>query len=170
MKNHRVLKITAFAVPNSISTFESWIKGCKTQEMDYLNNLGMTAKEDEPLLQVWIHGDGADNNTDHGWTNHQLDLLGLPYDAENTGKKHDAVGRIHAPSCLPLNVFENAKEGEVRTFKAPNGCIVKLKFEQLPYRYRAFGKFEEITNNLLQRFYDNKPQYDEWVKRMRAIV
>ena len=148
---NKTLELTVFAVPNSINSFNDW--HCKTYipyQKDYLHNLGIEVKDDDPLLQVWmISNDPERNHNDHGFNREQLKKLGLPEDAEGTNHYHDAIGRIRAPEMLPLHVWKDAKEGEVRTFTAPNGCIVKLTFAQKAGRYASFGNFEDITGDLL---------------------
>ena len=154
MKTTNTIELNAFVVPNSARKFEDF-SCCVNQQKSYLANIGMFAKDDkEPLIEVWMHGGGEDNCTDHGYTKSQLEALGLPEDAEGTGLGHDAFGRIHAPSYLPYHIVKDVKEGDTREFTAPNGCIVKIKFEQLPYRYRNHGRFEEVVEERIASFHE----------------
>lgn len=147
------LELTAFIVPNSVCNFAGynghpWGRYIK----EYLGHIGISVEANDPLLEIWVTSEGHDNNTDHGYGDEQLEALGLPLDADGTGMAHDAVGIIHAPDHIPYRVVKDVKEGDVKTFTAPNGCEVRITFAQLPYRYRSFGRFEEVVEALMAAY------------------
>ena len=148
------INLKCFVVPNPVSFMEDYHQGVNWAEYirDYNRNIGIEIDDDyDALVEVWIHSTGNDNNTDHGWDETQLEALGLPADADGTSFKHDAYGRIHAPGHLPYKAVAGVVEGETRTFVAPNGCKVNITFEQLPYRYGRFGRFEDVVTELMAR-------------------
>ncbi len=148
------INLKCFVVPNPISFMSDYKEGANWAEYirDYNRNIGIEIDDDyDALVEVWVHSVGNDSNTDHGWDETQLEALGLPVDAEGTAYKHDAYGRIHAPSHLPYKAVAGVIEGETRTFVSPNGCNVNITFEQLPYRYGRFGKFEDVVTELMAR-------------------
>lgn len=134
------VNLSVFIVPNA---------GCAgfalfnwKNELAKMEALGITASAEEPLYQVWLHcpEKGLDNVTDHGWGGLE-DLL----ETETTS----------APGFLPAKLLLAVKEGEIRAFTAQNGCEVSLRFEQLPYRYARFGRFEEVAEYLIDKTEEN---------------
>lgn len=84
--------------------------------------LGIELSEDETYIQVWVGNEENDN-----WT----------CDGEN-----------HFPSYLPLSILKDVKEGETINLKW-NGEDVRLRASQLEYRYRKFGKFEDVLKSII---------------------
>ena len=93
--------------------------------------------KDELFVQVWMSNSDCDN-----WSDHFYDVR---------------YGH------LPISLFDGKEEGDAIEFEAlttswkgsrknrptPEKCMVKLTLKQLDYRYRRFGKFEDVLARLL---------------------
>ena len=139
MKNN-VINLSLFIVPNSGTRQDVCLDFIKKSNKERLGWLGIKIADDEILYQVWVHcpEEGLDNCTDHGYSVRQIKLLGL--------KEEEFA---YAPHYFPANILLNVKEGEVRSYTAPNGCTINIRFEQLPYRYRRFGTIDEVAKRLV---------------------
>ena len=107
------------------------------------------------MISVWLHQDAiADNVTDHGYTNEMCDVLRITnyYDQ-------------FAPSALPYDIIKNVKEGDILTFKK-NDVTINIKFEQLPYRYGRFGKFEDVCHMVYGKSLTNIEWREEMDKKI----
>ena len=143
-----------FIIPNSGMNLKyAWDQ----EQVKRLNrNLGIPVHEDDDLFQVWIHGCGRDNLTDHGIPKDVRKILGI---------EGDEMWNICAPDLVPFSAFENVKEGDTVTFTAPSGAKVHVKCEQLPYRYRNFGKFETVKTLVLGKTIANNHYQEETKKK-----
>lgn len=144
-----VTNCTCFIIPNGADRF----KACYSRD-DYevqLKTLGISKPDDEePMFQTWFFSDANDNHTCHGWGEELCARFGIGYDP-----KHPTYMEYDAPSRMPYSVLKDVKEGDVKEFTAPSGAKIRVKFEQLPWRYGRHGRFEEVVNNLyndLQRW------------------
>ena len=142
----RELNFKCFIVPNqgirfNLIPFDFLKDEAKTR----CKQIGIDIPETDNMIPVWIHSEFEDNCTDHGYSDEEIIGLGLE------DPKHD----ICAPNYLPYSVLKDVKEGDVKTFKAPNGTLVHIKFEQLPYRYGRFGTFENILEKINLSTEDN---------------
>ena len=127
------VNVGMFIIPNSGMNIKySWDPD---QAKRLCQNFGIPVNDNDDLFQVWFHGLGRDNLTDHGIPKEYRRILGI---------EGDEMWNICAPSHVPFSAFENVKEGDVVTFINPNGVKVNVKCEQLPYRYRDFGCFEIV--------------------------
>jgi hypothetical protein len=79
----------------------------------------------QPHVQIWCADQGCEN-----WQAHKQ---------ENPKKK----GFV---KLVPVSVFEGKQEGDTVEI---NGLVLKL--EQTKYRYRNFGRFEEVLTGLLEK-------------------
>lgn len=138
--NHNDINLSLFIVPNSGTRQDVCLNHIKRSNKQRLGWLGIPIKDDEVLYQVWMHSpeESIDNCTDHGYSDRQIKILGL----ENEEY-------AFAPHYFPANILLNVKEGEVRSYTAPNGAKINIKFEQLPYRYRRFGAIDEVAKRLV---------------------
>lgn len=94
-----------------------------------------TGKEYDPqttvLVEVWAADDQCDN-----WSCHY--------------KRVDGE-EIKFPTYLPVDLFEGKKEGDTVTFKWGKYDI-ELTLNQLDYRYRSFGAFEKVLDDLIDQY------------------
>jgi hypothetical protein len=96
------------------------------------NELG--CEMNQPWVQVWATNDESDNWTD-GFYHKEL------AQPELTGF------RPYFPHHLPLSMFAGKKEGDKVSFKL-FGADITLKLNQGSYRYKRFGRFEEVLEKL----------------------
>lgn len=140
------LNFSCFIVPNQGIRFDLIsLDFIKDELKTRCKQIGIDIPETDNMIPVWIHSEFENNCTDHGYSDEEINGLGL----EN--QKHC----LYAPDHLPYSVLEDVQEGDVKTFKAPNGTLVHIKFEQLPYRYGRFGTFENILEKINLSTEDN---------------
>lgn len=102
----------------------------KNRLTDIGNDLGISLDEDEDcLIEVWV--------TDK-----------VHYGCENwfLSKKIDGV-IIGFPLYLPVRLFKDKREGETVSFKW-KGHDIELTLNQLGYRHKQYGPFEEVLKDL----------------------
>jgi len=87
------------------------------------------------LVEVWYTSPDCGNWTDHVWDLHP----------EFTGGRED--GGVSSPGRLPEHVLWGVKEGDEIVLNF-SGKELRLTAKQLNYRYRRFGKFEEVFEKL----------------------
>lgn len=144
------INLSMFIVPN---------QGCRLDQLIIhdeernLSSFGVPFKPNSKCLQVWIHGEGEDNLTDHGLGDRICDLLGIPNDLKERMY-------LRAPGMFPVEELEKVQEGDTLTYNV-NGCTVNIKCEQLPYRYGRFGRFEEVVEMISRRSDENIKWLDE---------
>ena len=154
--NNNTINLSVFIVPNSGTRHDLCLAHIKRSTKERLEWLGIECKDNEVLYQTWVHcpEEKEDNCTDHGYNDRQKHVLGLI--DENYA---------FAPHYMPADLFLNVKEGETKTFTAPNGAIVNVKFEQLPYRYRRFGRIEDVAQRLMFQTKENIKWLEEFNKK-----
>jgi hypothetical protein len=160
-----------FVIPNSFEKYQPNSKnpwyGRFAKEMK--ENFGITLTEGEYLVQIWATGSGSDNWSCHG--NMELCKFlfpeqsfqdafkaleelrnshnNLPEDEyeEKLEEAEKLLPKFRFPSYLPLKVMESLNEGESICLTI-NGRKVELTAKQLAYRYRDFGSFQEVIQNI----------------------
>ena len=121
-----------FIIPNTIGTF-------KKEEHNHLNaklarwGFSERFKEGDTIIQIWIASDASDNWADHGAPQEIFNLL------EPTGKNY-------FPQYFPASIFQNKKEGETVDLMLEGVHQLTLTCNQLNYRYKNFGNFEDAYN------------------------
>lgn len=112
------------------------------------NKIGLTVngekvifKTNEPIIQVWWTGSGSTNWADHGLPE---ELCGSAPNAT----EEECLHRDFMVGSLPYHLIENLKEGETLEVEI-NGKKTTVAANQLNYRYRRFGKFEEALEKIL---------------------
>jgi hypothetical protein len=141
-----------FVVPNYPMKVSDWVIEEISNEMvqygreiSLLNN--ETFNEDDPFIQVWIKTDSCDNCNDHRF-NVIID---------------DEVYMTRIKGDIPYSIIKDLKEGETKTIVFPCTAYndrkertkvnvpMTLTASQLKYRYRGFGTFHEVMNNLIMQ-------------------
>ena len=164
------IKLSCFIVPNSIRKLGyvtiSNVNGTHLWDKDIDELYRVFSFHVEPVrgakyVQVWIHcpEEGENSNwTDHGIPEQYRLVFGY--------NKNDRFA--YAPSVLPVKYLMKFKEGEITTLFENDDYIVTLKFEQLPYRYGRFGRFEEVVEKLINTF--NEEEEDKFHKKMGEVI
>ena len=91
--------------------------------------------DDDWLVQFWATDrsdrSGNGNLNDHGYV--------------------DENGDLHRfPIYIPLSLIKDKQEGDILRINGDQGRFT-LQCLQRPYRYRRFGRFEEVMSDLLSR-------------------
>ena len=164
------IQLSCFVVPNPIQKLgyvtisnvngtHIWDKD--VDELERMSKFGVWPVRGARYIQVWIHCPAEGENSN--WTDH-----GIPEQYKNMFGYHNADRFAYAPSVLPMKYLMKFKEGETTTLFENDNCIVTLKFEQLPYRYGRFGRFEEVVEKLVQAFSDEEE--DAFHKKMGEVI
>lgn len=146
-----------FIIPNSLHSWRSelWCEPLSKMEdrpskslsykmrAEELRPFGIETKLDDIFVQVWIHCEGSDNLTDHGFDDDQIKEL-FPSNGQRI--VNDCV---FAPGFIPIRLLTGKKEGDTITLTTVDGVDWEIKLEQLDYRYGHFGRFEEVLDNLI---------------------
>ena len=183
----KVFKGDFFVIPNLFERFESnsenpWF-GRFAKEME---NFGITLTEGEYLVQIWATGSGSDNWGCHG--NMQLCKFLFPEQSfqdafkalEELRNSHNNLSKdeyeekleevkkllpkFRFPPYLPLKVLENLNEGESIRLTI-NGKTIELVAKQLDYRYRRFGSFQEV----IQDIKNNSDKFYERIEKEKEL-
>ncbi len=147
----------AFVIPNGSAVANNFIvpsfrERIIKQMRSICDQFGMDFDPDKDrLIQMWFHSDelGSDN----------LEARGFKYNGNHYYFRY---------AFLPYKILKDIKEGDKLTIKfyseyagtyyADNDLITNesdiwitmdVKFEQLPYRYRNKGRFEEAVKYVL---------------------
>ena len=118
-----------FVIPNQALTekregFDFMNRWITLNQKDYIP-LGISLSKEDTYVQVWVGDEEVDN-----WTSNS-DKLGQRF-----------------PSWLPLSILKDVKEGDTIKLKWNNETI-ELIANQLDYRYKRFGKFEDVLKSIL---------------------
>lgn len=152
------IKLSCFIVPNSIKKLgyvtisnvngtHIWDKDI--YELNRISRFGIEPVRGARYIQVWIRcpEEGVESN----WTDH-----GIPEQYKTVFGYYKESKFAFAPSVLPVNYLMQFREGMIATLFERDNHIVTLKFEQLPYRYGRFGRFEDVVKYLLNAFNDEE--------------
>lgn len=137
------IRLDAFIVPNGPSSLLP-ANPCFKSSMEKIQEIGIEPVVGEEMIEVWIlsrdrHEEGKDSNlTDHGWF--------------ELGSQANAFSTEYAPGILPYRVLKDVKEGDSIDLVSKSGQKINLRFNQADYRYRRFGKFEEVTEQVHSRY------------------
>ena len=168
------VRLSVFVVPNGICTlgwcgvshcFGSHIWDKDHSTLSKLEHFGITPVRGAKYVQVWILD--RDGGNDSNWGDH-----GVPKEYHKlfnfTEVDEDGYLRAYAPKYLPYEFLKDRKEGEEIVLTENDEYIIKLKFEQLPYRYRSFGAFEDVIKALNAR-YDEQAEMN-WHKECNEFI
>lgn len=131
-------ELTCFIVPNTpylLKDNELFVE----ENIQRNRAFGIETKPGDEVFQVWIaprnevFREQDDNWSDHGIPDQWFEL----FDKEN-----------YAPCLLPYSFLKDRKEGESVQLTSSAGFKYRMVFEQLPWRYRRFGRFEEVVGHL----------------------
>lgn len=153
MKENNI-KVGAFVIPNSsglvgnfvVSSVATRVKAqmeeiCAQFDMDF-------DPANDRLIQMWFHSDelGSDNLEAHGFDygedSYEFRYGYLPYKILKDVKEGDTL-------TIEFNCdkYEEVDDDHWKSRKVP--LTMDVKFEQLPYRYRNKGRFEEAVRYVL---------------------
>lgn len=145
----------ANAIDSHFLSNEEWFKKdlCMSgTAKDLASRWNIQLTPEDRLVQVWIHSDGCDNLTDHGFDEEQYEEL-FPKSAQATLVKGESGENWRyprlAPNYLPIRLFKDKKEGDTITLTSCDGVEWEIKLEQLPYRYGHRGPFEKCLRSLI---------------------
>jgi len=131
-----IVKGDIFIVPNGLSMANS--------KVGVFNANGMEEAYEGLIVEVWMTGSGSENWGSHSFPEPIANVAG-------EGAGIDGRWRYLAPHYLPVNVFAGKVEGDCITLNF-YGVQTELVLAQSKYRYRNFGKFEEVLNMLLRKY------------------
>lgn len=158
LRNQPIINGDVFIIPNrSVSINEMLFNDTKhVMTRTFAMNLDKYPNEDIDLfVEVWVTTPGNDNSN---WSDHHVDPLW-----EDISKEDVIAGKTQwrlASTRLPKAIFNGHKEGDVITLNLPitrrteNGTSeeawikASLCLAQTKYRYRDFGKFEEVLRRV----------------------
>jgi len=158
-----------FIVPNSLSKVKNFFNPEKYKkimtEICELNGTTFDPKNDL-IVQTWYNSKqlGSENLARHG-----------AYKRTEDGNTY--IIDFYAQEYFPVKIFKDHKEGDVINFKIPckltkrytcdddNEAFsteetieaiadMQLELNQLDYRYRNHGTFEEVLDKLISRYHD----------------
>jgi hypothetical protein len=150
------IEADVFIIPNSLAVMGRDSKYWSFLDTDLFYSSrkanGIDTDDTSANVQVWITNSDYDNMVDHTF--------------RVTTKNGDIyIGHLYG--YLPIEIFDNKVEGDtievnlLGSFSKKIGSHAdadgskyfyvpgKLKLNQLSYRYRQFGRFEEILNKLI---------------------
>lgn len=143
--NNQVVVGHAFIVPNQVTRLERDFTDPEWQ-MEKLRRLcGIKASYSDRLIQIWITSENTDNWSDN-FGGFQKEIgKGEPDHKTRDGR---LIG--YFPKFFPVEVFDKKMEGDEVTLECPEYDItIKLICKQLDYRYKSFGRFEEVYHRLV---------------------
>ena len=120
------LKANIFVIPNSLSTLDRFPGFSQEKIMAKCDGV----LPDDLLVQLWYTGEGVDN-----WCSHDY----------GKGGKGWVVSEF-----VPARWIKDLKEGETVTWSLPRGEVT-VTANQLGYRYKRFGRFEDVVQGLINR-------------------
>lgn len=139
----QVVEGNMFIVPNASEAIGSF---CEPEwQMEKLRRLlGLKVNYEEKVVQLWMCSEKCDNWGDQfGGFQSELGV-----ELEDHTRENRLLG--YFPKYVPAKLLENKKEGDVVEFDCPEYNVkIKLTCKQLDYRYRRFGKFEEVFQYVL---------------------
>lgn len=152
----------AFVIPNASGVAGDFlIKSFRERTIkkmaDICHQFGQEYDPDtDKLIQLWFHSDyedgenkderrlGSDNLSCHGFKidgrYYYFDYNYLPYKILKNVKEGDIL-------TIKFDCERDADKDEYEIEKVP--LVMDIKFEQLPYRYRNKGRFEEAVRYVL---------------------
>ena len=152
--------IGMFVVPNPSSKadgyyVESFRRRC--HEINRHNN----APENDNMIQSWffaddsvISGEHCDNCAAHGWietdengkrTGYRLMAEVIPYHVAQKVHEGEAV-----QITLPVIETDMGDDYDDSVKHEPEWVTFNVKAEQLPYRYRRFGNYEDVVRYVMR--------------------
>lgn len=138
-RNNEVKTINGefFIIPNSASSYS----GRDTEDLwdraqeKHMARFGYIPEKGEKFIQIWAV---TPEDEDSNWESHYWEFAKL------TGIEGDRF-----PMYLPYNVIQDLKEGDILELHREDGYVFKIRANQLKYRYRRFGRFEEVLDRLI---------------------
>lgn len=142
--NKEEVKGDIFIIPDRVWKISEYDIESFRNEFTLISNLNNVSEEDPLMVHVWITSEGDFSSDD-------LDCHGFVY--------NDEPYKAYC-SNFPDELFKNKREGDCvellipvkpRNFDTEQQLVlqIKVRLNQSEYRYRAFGKFEEVLNYIL---------------------
>lgn len=134
--NESVFNGEFFIIPNSASTFSDdandyWSRDiCKE-----MKRFGFTPQKGDKFIEVWVATPDDENSN---WSAHRWEFQRM------TGIENDRF-----PLYLPYKFLKNLEEGDTLELRRNDGRVFRITANQLSYRYRRFGAFEKVLNQLV---------------------
>lgn len=135
VKVKAIFNVDVFIIPNGIYNINSdWNKNSPSNK--WIENrskevLGMKS-ESGRYVQVWTVGHDCDN-----WA----------CSCEDCPANLEGNENFRYPELMPVELFIGLKEGDTKTIETDT-LIINMTAKQLSYRYKRFGKFEEVMRCL----------------------
>jgi len=142
---------------DNLPFYKVWKKKCEKYREDrehYQKISGIKEFENSVgLVEVWCTTPGLKDLKDSNWSCHGIDLLEEPKieDFPSLDEYQAAVRGNLFVSYLPIELFYNKVEGDTVEFESRWGTI-RLRLNQLSYRYREYGSFEEVLQQLRMKY------------------
>ena len=156
LKNQPIVSGDVFVIPNGLRTIKDILcldVKAQMEQTFYANDLNGLKQDQDQFVELWFCTPG---NKDSNWVDHCVDPL-----HEEISKEDFLAGRDQwrvSTSLVPVELFKGHKEGDVVTLKLPiqrhtgKGTLetawikASLALAQTKYRYKRFGKFEDLIN------------------------
>lgn len=138
MNSTKTFQADVFVIPNRFGALDAAFDGTFESLNSKLGRFGIEGFKtmDEKVLQIWIASPEEDNWNSHGTPDEVTEALGM---VDECGKRPNYLSEY-----FPARYFEGKSEGDVVTITMKNGVNVELTLAQTKYRYRSFGRFEEV--------------------------
>ncbi len=140
-ENVKLIQGDVFIIPNSLAHKDEFL-GSKEEQKKQMERLVKSVQRcvdlpaDTVYVQVWCVTPGSD---DSNWQCH-YEMIKPDEDPE------EVIGE-NFPLYLPCSLFKGHKEGDKVYFQTRWG-LVELTLNQKDYRYRRYGKFEDVLGQL----------------------
>lgn len=153
VKSAKVIVGECFIIPNAPATKQELFWSEETEEkkeekfksfmQKWVHNK-IQVPTDSTYIEVWcVTPDKKGSNWGSGFEM----VSANNWDKDLNSEENENLGE-QFPKYLPLCLIKDLKEGDKIVFPTKWG-LVELTMRQLAYRYRRFGKFEEVLQKLI---------------------
>jgi len=159
MTTHDIISGHFFIVPNGFLSLDDEYMAdfAKQRIRERIERCGWTVEDDEPLVEVWFTSDDCDN-----WASHYYEpFMERKSESEDKNKR----GYSYLTHYIPFRLIQGLREAGDLVFMWTNGItgeekVVRVTAAQLNFRYRRFGAFHELIQELMEH----------WEKRKKKAV
>ena len=136
VKVNNVFNGEFFIIPTSASEFSDDADDYWSRDINKeMEKFGFTPKPGDKFVEVWAASPDDENSN---WSAHWWEFQKM------TGLENDRF-----PLYLPYKFLKNLEEGDTLELRRNDGVTFKITANQLSYRYRRFGRFEKVVNQLV---------------------